>query len=122
MTPSPNGEYLIYDKGTIVNIDGNTVGKICTEEQHPRSWIWSSDSKRVYVACSEDEYDLIWQYDIETGNKVLLNDLINSPASIKARKMDVSPDEKWLAFVWGTSNLFSLDEYGVWVLELGNDS
>lgn len=118
MMPSPSGEYLIYDKGTIVNVDGNIVGKLCTEEQHPRSWTWSFDSKQVYVACSEDEYDLIWQYGIETGNKVLLNDLINPTVSIKARQMAVSPDEKWLVFVWGTSDLYSLDEYGVWVLKL----
>jgi hypothetical protein len=119
---SPDSQYLIHSKGTVVSVDGELKGQLCTEEQFPRSWAWSSNSQRVYGDCDQDKQDFIWQYDIETGRKVLLNDLIIPPVSLKARAMAVSPDEKWLAFTWGASDFFEQDEYGVWLLRLDQDN
>lgn len=118
LASSPDGQYLIHSKGTIVSVDGELKGQLCKEEQFPRSWAWSSDSKQVFADCNEGERDFIWQYDIDTGTKALLNDLIDPSVSPKARYMAVSPDMKWLAFIWGASELFSQDEYGVWLLKL----
>jgi hypothetical protein len=120
--PSPNGQYLIHSGGTIINVDGETQGEICKEEEFPRSWTWSGDSQRVYVACSEGEHDLVWQFDVETGMKVLVNEGIKPSIGMKAREMAVSPDEGWLAFVWGKTALFPEDERGVWLLKLARHS
>ncbi|MBX3056372.1 MAG: hypothetical protein KF770_07865 [Anaerolineae bacterium] len=122
LAASPNGQYFIHSKGTIVSVNGELKGQLCTEEQFPRSWAWSSDSQQVFADCYDGEHDFIWQYDIDTGTKVLLNDLIDPTVSPKARDIAVSPDMKWLAFIWGASELFSQDEYGVWVIKLEKDN
>lgn len=119
LSPSPDGKYFIYGKGTIVNMNGQIESQLCTEEQFARSWTWSSDSQRVYIDCYyDDEQDLLWEYRIEPGQKFLLNDLPIPHVLFKARAMVVSPDKKWLAFVWGESNFFEKDEFGVWLLLL----
>lgn len=120
LSPSPNGDFLVYG-GSVVSVDGKSKNQLCEDDHFARSWAWSSDSKRVYVACSESDFDLIWRYNIETGKKELLNNSISPPISFKARKLYVSPDENKLAFIWGTSDLYDQDERGLWLLGLQNE-
>ena len=118
LSSSPNGQYLIYGKGIVISVEGEFKDQICTDEQFPRSWAWSSNNQHIYIDCYHGEQDFIWQYDIDTQMKVLLNELAGTSISFKARSMAVSPDEKWLAFIWGASDLFPIEEYGVWLLRL----
>ena len=60
---SPNGRYLLYESGRVIDIDGNelytlltnTDGAACSDENHQlASWVWSPDGERLaYVTTCQ---------------------------------------------------------------------
>lgn len=115
---APNGKNLIYGS-RVVAVPGGDQIRICPENEYAWGHVWSHNGQYAYVACGvRDEPYVLHRFDTETYTDNILVD--GTQITFKTTfRMWLSPDEKFLFFVWGNSNFIdNTEKYGIWVLDL----
>jgi hypothetical protein len=114
---APDGQHVIYEPGIVSSMDGTHQVDVCGERESARSYTWSSDGQYAYAACAQ-ETDTLRRYDTWAGKHAVVVD--GRDVRFRAIRMALSPNQKHLAFIWGTSTFNPLQPYdeGIWILDL----
>ena len=114
---APDGQHVIYEPGVVSSMEGTNQIDVCGESESARSYTWSSDGRYAYVACAQDT-DTLRRYDTQSRENPIVAD--RRDVHFKAIRMALSPNQTYLAFIWGTSTFNPVQPYdeGIWVLDL----
>jgi hypothetical protein len=116
LQPGYEGRYLFA--GNLYSLAGHeTVQNLCGVEKQIRSAVFSETGKALYLACfpaqDRSQPDEIMRYDLTNHQRTTL--LTFQDTAIQVVQMAVSPDERFLAFMWGSGRLGDVGN-GVWVV------
>lgn len=103
---SPDGQQIIYERNYfdiqsdrkysnlwIINIDGSENRPLTTGNQSDFNAIWSKDQSVIYYQSNKDGSTQIYKMWMDKGNIAKLSNTQRSQGGL-----EVSPDDKWIAF------------------------
>jgi hypothetical protein len=121
---SPDDEYIVfqgqsYAQVVVASLDGKKQMQTCENNEFVRTYAWTEDGQYLYLSCGlrgQDGSDSLRRLDTKTGQRKLLVD--RTKVSFKAIRLAVSPDQKRVAFEWGSSNFVNMERFGYWIIDL----